>query len=88
MTGIKITDLQPGQCRFPVTPDSAPKHFFCGEPVEYPKCPYCPTHAERCFDRRADEVKRAHAQRAAVARAAAKAAREALEGRPSARPKF
>lgn len=70
MSRLAITDLRLNQCRYPVTPDNAPRHFFCGEPVEHEKSPYCPEHAARCFDRRADVVKKAAAERAAVARAA------------------
>lgn len=90
MTRLTITDLQFGQCRFPVTPDSAPKHFFCGEPTEHEKSPYCSTHAALCFDRRAEAVKTAARQRAAVARAAKQAQAGCLPfgRRPSTAPKF
>jgi hypothetical protein len=70
MSDLTITDLGPGQCRFPVTPFDAPKHFFCGEPVEYEKCPYCAVHAARCFDRRTAEKKRDDAMRLQLAREA------------------
>lgn len=72
MAGIPIFELRHGQCKFATTPFDAKLHLFCAEPVEYEGCPYCPEHAARCFDRRSDEMKRAAAERAAIARLAKK----------------
>ena len=87
---LTIIDLGSGQCRFPTTPFDAPKHFFCGEPVEYENCPYCPTHAARCFDRRTAERKRDEAERAELARMARLIEQRALgtAARPRIIPKF
>lgn len=68
MTGQPIHTLRLGQCRYAITPHDTDRHLFCGEPVEYPGCPYCPTHAAVCFDRRPSEKRRADAERAAAAR--------------------
>lgn len=54
MAGIPIFELRLGQCRFATTPFDAKLHLFCAEPVEYEGCPYCPTHAARCFSRGAN----------------------------------
>lgn len=61
--------LRRGQCRFAVTPHSAPSHLFCSEPVEHEKSPYCAHHAEICFDRRSAEQRRADHERMENARA-------------------
>lgn len=60
-----MLSLRRGQCRFAVTPHSAPSHLFCAEPVEHEKSSYCAHHAEICFDRRSAEQRRADAERAA-----------------------
>jgi len=70
-----IYELRRGQCRYAVSPSDAREFLFCAEPVEYEGCPYCPEHAARCFDRRSDAVKRAHAERMATMRAARQAGR-------------
>jgi GcrA cell cycle regulator len=46
---VPIGALQPGQCRYPVTPDrvSTGQHRFCGQVAE-PERPYCPEHAKKC----------------------------------------
>lgn len=72
MTPQPIYLLRRGQCRFPVTPDEAPSHLFCAEPVEREGVVYCAEHAARCYDRRPAEIRRAHAEKAALARAALK----------------
>jgi hypothetical protein len=69
MTGKLITDLKLSQCRYATGEDERKRHIFCGEKVEYDGCPYCPAHAALCFDRRPEVLKRAHNQRAALARA-------------------
>jgi hypothetical protein len=66
--------LRRGQCRFPVTPDEVPSHLFCAEPVEREGVVYCAEHAAICYDRRPASVRRFHAERAALARAALKPA--------------
>lgn len=90
MKRLTITDLRMDQCRFPITPDDAPRHFFCGERVMEPGCPYCAEHAARCFDGRPEERRAAHAARMALARAARKSAAGSVpfDRRPSASPKF
>lgn len=92
MTGLAIYDLRFNQCRYPVTPNDARRHLFCGEPVEYEGCPYCPTHAEICFDRRTEEQKRRAAEEAERRfNGIAKKARDAAlppSARPSRAPKF
>ncbi|MGX5776979.1 hypothetical protein [Methylorubrum zatmanii] len=60
--------LRRGQCRFAITPHSAPSHLFCAEPAEHEKSSYCARHAAICFDRRSEERRRADAERAAIAR--------------------
>lgn len=60
--------LRRGECRFAVTPHSAPSHLFCAEPVEKEGAVYCAHHAEICFDRRSAEQRQADAERAAIAR--------------------
>ena len=70
MTGQPIYTLRRNQCRFSISPLDAREHLFCAEPVEGPGAVYCSEHAARCYDRRPAEVRRAHAERAAVARAA------------------
>lgn len=66
MTPLLITDLKMSQCRYPTGQDARRQHLFCGEPVEGEKCPYCPTHAALCFDRRPSERKRADRERAMI----------------------
>ncbi|TFZ55567.1 hypothetical protein E4V01_21840 [Methylorubrum sp. Q1] len=72
--------LRRGQCRFAVTPHSAPSHLFCAEPVEHEKSSYCAHHAEICFDRRSAEQRRADAERAAIAREAMRKPKDATYG--------
>lgn len=72
--------LRRGQCRFAVTPHSAPSHLFCAEPVEHEKSSYCAHHAEICFDRRSAEQRRADAERAAIAREAVRKPRDTTYG--------
>jgi hypothetical protein len=70
VTPKPIYMLRRSQCRFPVTPDEAPSHLFCAEPVEREGVVYCAEHAAICYDRRPAEKRRADAERAAVMRAA------------------
>lgn len=60
--------LRRGECRFAVTPHSAPSHLFCAEPVEAEGAVYCACHAALCYDRRPAEKRRADAERMALAR--------------------
>lgn len=70
MTRKRIYELTRGQCRFPTTPDNAPTHFFCAEPVEGEKAVYCPAHEDVCYDRRSAERRKADHESTAAARAA------------------
>lgn len=72
MTGQPIYSLRRGQCRFPVTPDEAPSHLFCAEPVEAEGIVYCAEHAAICYDRRPPEKRRSDFAKAAAMRAAIK----------------
>jgi hypothetical protein len=57
--------LRRGECRFAITPHSAPSHLFCAESVEKEGAVYCACHAALCYDRRPAEKRRADAERAA-----------------------
>ena len=60
--------LRRGQCRFAVTPHSAPSHLFCAEPVEAEGAVYCACHAAICYDRRPAGKRRADAEHMANVR--------------------
>lgn len=78
-----ITALRRGQCRFAITPDNAPSHLFCAEPVEHEKSPYCARHAAICFDRRSAEARRLQGEHMAMMRERRRAAIGALVAVPA-----
>lgn len=44
-----LTDLQSGQCKYPVSQDEHGDHLFCAEAVRDIGCSYCAAHAALCY---------------------------------------
>lgn len=48
--GVRLWDLRPSNCHWPLGGLFEHVEFFCGEPTE-PGCPYCEDHRKRAFVR-------------------------------------
>ena len=57
--GVRLWDLGPNSCRWPLGGPLEHAEFFCGAPKE-PGSQYCKKHRKRAFDRTAPFDRAAH----------------------------